>query len=464
MRAKTMSNRSDRRTFLKQSAVVAGSAALPFFSTRQARSNEPAGVRLRVGCIGVGGRGTYVGNIACDLGERVACADVERYHLDRFVADSGCDAYEDYRRILDRDDIDLVTIGTPDHWHTKILIDAINAGKDVYCEKPMTLTIDEGKKICEAVRKTKRIVQVGTQQRSSAQFLMAIALAQSGRLGKVLKATCFIGGGGPGGPFATSEAPSGLNWDAWLGQCPKVDFTQQRCHGSFRGWLEYSGGIITDWGAHHVDIAQWALGYDQSGPVEIEGHGEFPLIPKDFDLVEFFAGRAKLPNGFNTVTTFKVTHRFANGSTMEVVPGPDNGVLIEGEKGRIFVNRGRLSGKPIEELSKADREWLGEQTVALYRGKPIDPFDNATEGIYDGIDRASVDHMQNFFDCVKDRSTPISDVFTHHRAVSSCHLTNLAMLLDRKLRWDPAKEDFIDDPVASALLSRPQRSPYEIVV
>jgi len=455
---------SDRRTFLMQSAAMAGSVAWPFLSTRPAYADAPASDRLRVGCIGVGGRGTYVGNIACQLGEKVACADVDRTHAEWFVGGGTCDVYDDYRQVLDRDDVDLVTIGTPDHWHAKILIDAINAGKDVYCEKPMTLTIDEGKKICQAVRQSNRVVQVGTQQRSSSQFLMAVALAQSGRLGKVLKATCYIGGGGTGGPFPTADPPPQLNWDAWLGQCPKVAYTPERCHGSFRGWLEYSGGIVTDWGAHHVDVAQWALGYDQSGPVEIEGHGEFPLIPDDFDPVEFFAGRARLPNGFNTVTTFEVTHRFANGSTMVVVPGPGNGVLIEGENGRIFVNRGRLSGKPIEELTKADRESLGDQTIRLYRGKPIDPFDVATDDTYTGYDRASTNHMQNMFDCVKDRSTPISDVFTHHRAVSSCHLTNIAMLLRRKLRWDPAKEDFIDDPQASALLARPQRSPYEIVV
>ena len=232
-----------------------------------------------------------------------------------------------------------MTIGTPDHWHTKIVIDAVKAGKDVYCEKPLTLTIDEGKLLCRPVRDSKRIVQVGTQQRSSAQFLMAVAVAQSGRLGKVLQATCFIGAGPTGGPFPTTDPPPQLNWNQWLGQCPQVPYTPQRCHGAFRWWLEYSGGKLTDWGAHHLDIAQWALGYDKSGPVEVDGNGQFPMIPNEFDPVAFFAGEAKLPNGFNTATQFEVTLRYANGSSMVVKHGPGNGILIEGEKGRMYVNR-----------------------------------------------------------------------------------------------------------------------------
>ena len=277
------SRQFNRRLFLHFSMVVTGCAAAPWYVTRQLQSDEPASERLRIGCIGVGGRGTLVGNTASSLGEKVACADVNRQHAERFAGSDSCTIYEDYRELLDRKDIDVVTIGTPDHWHTKIAIDAVKAGKDVYCEKPMTLTIDEGKKLCQAVKETGRIVQVGTQQRSSAQFLLAVAIAQSGRLGKTIKATCYIGGAPTGGPFAPEAPPSHLNWDAWLGQCPQVPFTPQRCYGAFRWWLEYSGGKLTDWGAHHLDIAQWALGYDKSGPVEIEGTGTFPLIPEDFD-------------------------------------------------------------------------------------------------------------------------------------------------------------------------------------
>ena len=457
-----LSYRRNRREFLKRSLVVAGSAAVPLFWARRLEAGEPANERLRVGCIGVGGRGTLVGNTACRLGEKTACADLDRNHAGRFAAGSKCAVYTDYRRLLDRSDVDVVTVGTPDHWHTRIVIDAVKAGKDVYSEKPLTLTIDEGKKLCRAVKQTGRVVQVGTQQRSSAQFLMAVAIAQSGRLGKVLKATCYIGAGPAGGPFPTADPPPHLNWDLWLGQCPKVPYTPQRCHGAFRWWLEYSGGKLTDWGAHHLDIAQWALGYEHSGPVEIQGRGQFPLIPERFDPVAFFSGKAKLPNGFNTATKFEVTLKFAGGSTMVATHGPGNGILIEGEKGRIYVNRARLSGKPIEDLTKSDRDRLAEEVVRLYKGKPIDPTDVTTDAANTGRDRATDEHMKNLFACIKDRSQPVSDVFTHHRGVSSCHLCNIAMLLKRKLRWNPAQEDFIGDRQASALVARPQRAPYMI--
>jgi len=442
--------------------AVPGIAAAGWYLPRQLRSAEPASERLRIGCIGVGGRGSLVGNTACRLGEKIACADVNRQHAERFAGDDSCAVYTDYRELLDRQDIDVVTIGTPDHWHTRIAIDAVKAGKDVYCEKPLTLTIDEGKKLCQAVRQSDRVVQVGTQQRSSAQFLLAVALAQSGRLGKTIKATCYIGAAPQGGPFPTEDPPSHLNWDAWLGQCPEVPFTPQRCYGAFRWWLEYSGGKLTDWGAHHLDIAQWAIGYDQSGPVEVMGNGHFPFFTEDVDPVAFFAGKTKLPNGFNTATEFEVTLKFANGSSMVVTPGPGNGILFEGEEGRIYVNRARLSGKPIEELTKNERERLGEQAVRLYGGRPIDPFGVATDAANTGRDQATVEHMRCLFASVKDRRQPVSDVFTHHRAVSSCHLCNIAMLLRRELRWDPDKEDFVGDEQASALVARPQRAPYTI--
>jgi predicted dehydrogenase len=452
----------NRREFMKRSLFAGGTVAAPWFWAGRLRAGEPAGERLRVGCIGVGGRGTLVGNVACQLGAKIACADVDREHGERFASGSKCAVYNDYRELLDRQDIDVVTVGTPDHWHSRIVIDAVKAGKDVYSEKPLTLTIDEGKKLCRAVKQTGRVVQVGTQQRSSPQFLMAVAIAQSGRLGKVLKATCYIGAGPTGGPFPTADPPPNLNWDVWLGQCPKVPYTPERCHGAFRWWLEYSGGKLTDWGAHHLDIAQWALGYEQSGPIEIEGRGHFPMIPDDLDPVAFFAGDAKIPNGFNTATQFEVTLKFQSGSTMVVTHGPGNGILLEGENGRMYVNRARLSGKPIEELSKADHLRLAEEVVRLYKDKPIDPSDVTTDGTNTGRDRATVEHMRNLFACVKDRTQPVSDVFTHHRIVSSCHLCNIAMLLRRKLVWDPTEEDFVGDDQASALVARPQRAPYGI--
>jgi predicted dehydrogenase len=399
-----------------------------------------------VGSIGVGGRGSGIGHEAGGRGRMLACADVDRSHAERFASkyQGPCEIYTDYRQVLDRKDIDVVTIGTPDHWHSKIAIEALKAGKDVYCEKPLTLTIGEGQLICKVVKDTGRVFQVGTQQRSDLRFLQAIAIARSGRLGKTLKATCSIGGAPSGGPFATAEPPAGLDWDFWLGQCPVVPYTRERCHGNFRWWLEYSGGKLTDWGAHHVDIAHWGLGHEATGPLEIEGEGTFPNVPDDFDPVKFFAGEKQIPNGYNTATQFHIDLRFADGSLIHVQHGPDNGIWFEGENGKIFVNRGRITGQPVEALTDADKESLNEEIKKLYKG------------------RERTGHMQNFFDCVKDRGEPVSDVFSHHRELSSCHLCNLAMLLKRKLRWDPEKEDFVGDEQASALVRRPQRDPYKI--
>lgn len=439
--------RRTRRDFLQASTgLVAAGFAIPYFSSCSCAAAEAAGDKLRVASIGVGGRGSGIGHDAGNKGVMLACADIDRRHAERFAAryDGKCEVYTDYRQVLDRQDVDIVTIGTPDHWHVKIAIEAMLAGKDVYCEKPLTLTIDEGKRICEVVRRTKRVFQVGTQQRSDAQFLLAVAIARSGRLGKQLKATCSIGGGPTGGPFTPEEPPAELDWDTWLGQCPVVPYTKQRCHSTFRWWLEYSGGKLTDWGAHHVDIAHWGLGKETTGPIEISGEGTFPTIPENFDPVSFFAGQTQLPNSYNTATGFHIDLTFADGSLIHVQHGPDNGIWFEGERGRIFVNRGKITGEPVESLTAAEKEALDEDVQRLYKGQ-------ARRG-----------HMQNFFDCVKTRSEPVSDVFSHHRELSSCHLCNLAMLLKRKLRWDPDQEDFVGDEQASRLVGRPQRAPYSI--
>jgi len=445
-----MSNsRLARRVFLKHSAAAfaTGAAAPCVWTGLSADAAEAKNARLSVASIGVGGRGSGIGNQAGKLGHMIACCDVDRQRAEKFAAKYGtaCKIYKDYRELLDKQKPDVVTIGTPDHWHIAIAIHALKTGRDVYCEKPLTLTIDEGKLICKVVRQSGRVFQVGTQQRSDrGGFLTAIALARSGRLGKTLTATCSIGAGPAGGPFPTSKPPAGLDWDFWLGQAPKVEYSRERCHGTFRWWLEYSGGKLTDWGAHHVDIAQWGLGYEHSGPIEIEGRGDLPGIPADFDPVAFFAGKQKIPNGYNTATRFKITLKFENGSQMIVQHGPDNGIWFKGEQGQVFVNRGRITGNPIEQLTEADKKWLDEETAKLYKGMPFSG------------------HMGNFFDCVRRRKEPVSDVFTHHRELTSCHICNIAMLLKRKLRWDPKQEVFLGDEQANALLSRPQRKGYEI--
>ncbi|NQT39914.1 MAG: Gfo/Idh/MocA family oxidoreductase [Planctomycetes bacterium] len=442
-------SKSTRRDFLKKStgaAVAAGT--VPYLFTSSQAKAEDKNDRPNMASIGTGGMGSGDGRSASRFADVVACCDVDRARAERFAGhfEKKPEIYGDYRKLLERKDIEVVTIGTPDHWHSRIVIDALRAGKDVQCQKPLTLTIDEGKQICKVVKASGKILHIGTQQRSenNKMFLKAIVLAQSGRLGKKLTATCSIGGGPGGGPWEPSDPPESLNWDFWLGQAPKVPFTSQRCHGNFRWWYEYSGGKMTDWGAHHIDIAQWGLGYTDSGPISAEGKGEFPNHPADFDATKFLNGEQTIPNGYNTATKFSITLEYKNGNKMIVQDGPDNGVWFEGEKGKIFVNRGRLTGKPVDDLTPADNEWLEAEVIKLYNG--MEPGD----------------HMRHFFECLKLRKFTVSDPFTHHRTMTSCHLCNLAILLKRKLQWDPDKEDFIGDEVASKLRSRKQRAPYTI--
>lgn len=430
---------SDRRQFFKQAAAM---AVVPYVWTSSYARAQSANDKLNVGAIGTSiytdrytgagdhpGRGAVIGHQAGKLGNMLAVADVNLRHA-RFFAkeyEDRCVVYQDYRRLLDRKDIEAVTIGTPDHWHVKIAIDAMRAGKDVYCEKPLTLTVDEGKTIRRVVEDTGRVLQVGTQQRSEfdSVFLKAIVLARSGRLGKKLKAASSVGEGQLGGPFENSEPPTELDWEMWLGQAPLVPYCKQRCNYDFRWWLEYSGGQITDWGVHHTDIAMWALGLENTGPTELEGTAEFPATE----------------NGFNTAATFDCTMRFANDQEIRLYSGK-NELLIEGELGRIRVNRGGITGKPIEDLTADDQEWLNQEIVKLCHGKQPG------------------NHMGNFFECIQDRGTPISDVWTHHRSASVCHLANIAISLQRKLKFDPEREDFVGDTEASQRLSRPQREPY----
>ena len=263
-----------RRRFLNQSAQtgIAGILASGYFPYLADAAKEAPSERLRFGAIGVGGRGAGVANGARRLADIVAICDLDTQRIEsrnKALAQGKAKGYQDYRKVLDRKDIDFVTIGTTDHWHTRVAIQAMQSGKDVYCEKPLTLTIEEGKQICKVAKETGRVFQVGTQQRSEMgqKFLTAIGIIREGRIGKIQKVTCNIGGGPKGGPFKKSDPPANLDWNTWLGQAPKVDYIKERCHYQFRWWYEYSGGKMTDWGAHHVDIAQWAL--DQSG----EGQG-----------------------------------------------------------------------------------------------------------------------------------------------------------------------------------------------
>lgn len=427
-RQSSRSRRHSRRRFLATSTSLAAAGVLGpqwFATMHRALGDEPRSKndRLTIGAIGMGGQGSHIAHAAARFGDVVAVCDVDREHADKAKASFGGkpDIYEDYRKLVERSDIEAVTIGTPDHWHTAVCLAALRAGKDVYCEKPLTLTIDEGKLLVKTVAETGRVFQVGTQQRSDDRFRTACELVRNGRIGKLKRVTVTLPDSPAGGPFAKQAPPPHLNWDFWLGQAPLVDYIPERCHYQFRWWYEYSGGIMTDWGAHHMDIAHWGMGVEDSGPLTIEGKGTLPNIP----------------DGYNTPNLFTVDYTYPNDVTLHVNIG-DNGVLFEGDKSRVYVNRGRISGKPVEELKDNP---LPDDAIRLVKSR---------------------DHMGNFVACVKSREKPISDVVSQHRSISACHLANISLRLGRKLTWDAAKEQFVGDSEADSMLSRPQRAPYVV--
>ncbi len=461
-----MSKQNDnRRDFLKKTAIAGTAAAVP---CALARSQVHAGstpsesvVRQPIGLIGAGGMG--VGNMssAKDMVDVVAIADADSGRADsanKRLSEGKADTYKHYQEILDRDDIKIVHIATPDHWHTKPLIEAMYAGKDVYCEKPLTLTIDEGKQIRKVQKETGRIVQVGTQQRSTFDlFTKAVAIVQQGRLGKIKKLTCAIGGAPTSPEIPVAEVPAELDWDLWLGPAPKAEyrFLQQKkkegqkrakfnsnCHYEFRWWYEYSGGKLTDWGAHHVDIANWALQLNgqTAGPISIEGTAEHPVEYKD--------GFAVQKDQYNTANSFDFSVKYANGTEMVIKHNTSNGLLIEGEKGRIFVNRGKLTGGPVEALE--DNPLPEDAIQQAYKGLPMEYNERKA-------------HWSNFLHCHREQIEPISDVHSHMQMLNICHLAGIsARFGGRKLNWDSKVEQIVGDEQANAFLARPYREGYEI--
>lgn len=432
-------SRQTRRSFLGISAgALAAGATAPYIFTAHAEAEaQPRSKndRLRIGAIGMRYQGTVIALKAQAHGDVVAICDVDRHVREQARAGFGStpQIYEDYRELLDRKDVDVVTIGTPDHWHTKMAIDACRAGKDVYVEKPLTLTVDEGKLMTRIVRETGRVVQVGSWQRSDHRFRLAVEMVHQGRIGKLRRVDVVLGKNKLGGPFPTSPPPRHLNWDLWQGQTPDVPYIEERCHYTFRWWYEYSGGQMTDWGAHHLDVAQWAIG---SLPIEVDGKAAMP----------------NTPNGYNVALDFSARYRYANGVEMTVSDSGQNGIMFIGTEGRIFVNRGTVAGKPLEDLAANP---LPRERFKLYG------FDNLDRPERVGKLDAIINHMGNFFDCVRSRNTPISDVASQHCSVTTCHLGSISMRLGRKLTWDPKKEQFIGDDEADTWLSRPQRKPFE---
>ena len=451
-----MSNQ-DRRLFLKSAAGAGLAASIPYyFSDSTTFASEFENDRTPIGLIGSGGMG--MGNIdsAKEWVNLVAIADADEGNAgkaNRKFSEGKADVYKDYRHILDRDDIKIVHIATPDHWHTKPLIEAMLAGKDVYCEKPLTLTIDEGKLIRQVQKETGQIVQVGTQQRSTFHlFAKAIAIVNEGRLGKIKRIQCAIGGAPSSPAIPVAEVPKNLDWDRWLGPAPAVDYRsapkrkgQRRAnsngHYEFRWWYEYSGGKLTDWGAHHVDIAKWALEVNgqTEGPLSISGSAKHPVEFKDGFPVE--------TDRYNTATEFNYTVKFPGDTEIVIRHDTDNGVLIEGEKGRIFVNRRKLAGKPVEEL--ADNPLPEDAIKKIYKGLPIE--NNARKA-----------HWLNFLHCHREQVEPISDVHSHMRMLNICHLVGISARFGRPVNWDDKNEIITGDDQANAFLKRSYRQGYEI--
>jgi predicted dehydrogenase len=410
--------------------------------------------------IGLRNQGWAITNKSFKFADFAALADVDSNVLGANALEAEKkqgkkpDTYRDYRKILDRKDIDAVMIATPDHWHTKISVEAMYAGKDVYCEKPLTLTIAEGKLIEKVVKETGRVFQVGTMQRTESEkrFLQAIAMIKHGRIGTVKKVTCGIGGMKDSPVLPVAPVPSELDWDFWLGPAPKVEYRAlpemrkgygggvplySNCHYAFRNWHEYSGGKLTDWGAHHVDIACWALGSNHNQPRKIS--------PLEFQLpVPYQDGHPQVHDRYNIATSFKIQVDMPNDVELIITSEGDNGILFEGTEGRFFVNRGKISGKPVDDLKE----------------NPLP--ESAIEEVYGG--KVSENHTANFIEAMKSRKQPISDVWSHNRMLEICHLSNIAIRLGRELNWDPGKREIVGDSQANAFLDREYRKGYEIKV
>jgi len=417
--------------------------------------------RPLVAAIGVGGRGMSIAKQAARFGDVVAVCDVDLSRAGKAKETLGgkAEVYQDYRKLLDRKDVEVVINGTTDHWHTAVNVAACRAGKDVYTEKPLTLTIDEGKLLRRVVQETGRIVQVGAQQKSDEKFRLACRLVRNGRVGKLRQVIVTLPfWNTKGGPFATKPVPPELDWDLWQGQAPEHEFCPERLHFNFRWWQEYAGGIITDWGQHHVGIAQWGMDMERSGPLTIEGRAIFPNRnqpecrgncynnPDRFLVRMTYAGGIEMwyfvvrDEKYWKYSTPEEDRELFAGVPEEIIAEKRNGIMFVGDQGRVFCNRGNVQGKPVEELAE----------------NPLPAGANLLN--------ESNDHMENFFQCVKSRQQPVAPVEVEHRTITACHLGNIAIRLGRKITWDPQQEAIVGDPEAaqSIYVRRTQRRPYTI--
>lgn len=413
-----MSRPTTRRSFLSS---LAHSAALGITFPAIARSgalgvggNPPPADRVGVGFIGVGGMGSgHLGEYARNREfPAVAVCDVDASRREAAAQRVGpeCGKHNDYRELLDRKDIDAVVIAVPDHWHALTAVHACESGKDVYCEKPLSLTIREARAMVDAARRRGRVFQTGSQQRSSEEFRKACELVRSGRIGKVHTVLVNVWGTSTPCHLPAEETPAGVDWDRWIGPAPWRPFSKGLHPYQWRSYRDFSGGMMTDWGAHHLDIAQWGLGMDDSGPVEV--------LPPEGD-------------------TRHVTFRYANGVIVRCGEVGVNGVQFIGPDGKITVNRGYFHAEPED----AAAEPLAAGDVRLYK---------------------SPGHHRDWQQAIWSRRPPVADVAIGARSVTVCHLGNIAIWLGRKLAWDPVKEEITGDAEAARWLQRPLRAPYQL--
>jgi predicted dehydrogenase len=423
-----LSSNVSRRYFLLSSTTA---LAVPYIIPR---SVFGANERIITGHVGLGGQGTSNLKSFLKLGklaEPGAFCDVDKDHLAKALklkemsaVTTAPEAFGDYRRLLDRKDIDAVVVSTPDHWHAPVSIHACQTGKDVYCEKPLTLTVAEGRKMVEAARKHNRIVQTGSQQRSDDRFRLACELVRSGKIGRLQQVLVGIARTNFEGPVvADSTPPASLDYDLWLGPAPARPYNVNRVHYKFRFFWDYAGGQMTNWGAHHIDIAHWGMGMDNSGPIAVEGTATFDP-KKEYEVTKACRATFTYESGVQIVV----------GQEQKDIPG---GVTFIGSEGRIFVDRQKITSEPKEVVTIA----LGDKDVHLYK---------------------SANHHRNFLDCVKSRELPICDVEIGHRTATACHLGNIALRLGRKINWDPSAERIVGDAEAARMLDRPRRAPYTL--
>jgi predicted dehydrogenase len=422
-----------RRDFAKTTLAAGASTALS--ASRILGAND----RVNLGIIGCGDRGTAVWQQFLKQPDvnPVAASDVFEPYLTRAAAaaKTSVKTVEDFRRVLEMKEVDAVLVGTPDHWHALPTVMACQAGKDVYCEKPLSLTVYEGRKMVEAARKHNRVVQTGTQQRSAPHYQQAVKLIQEGGIGAVHKITAgYTRNAMPGfkpeeilGPG--KEIPKGLNWDMWLGPAPSVPYDPFRCHYHFRWFWDYSGGQMTNWGAHNLDIARWAL--SATGPTAVSA----------------FGGRYAIKDGGQTPDVQEVLYQFpaavVSWSGREVNRLRDEYLVFHGTKGSLSIMRNGYQIIP-ETWRKREQPEVEPQNVKAVAND------------------ATALHVRNFLDCVKSRQRPIADVEEGHLTANMCHLGNIATRLGRSLQWDAAKEQFIGDKEANGMLVRAYRKPWKL--